>query len=57
MANNEKTSDKLASLASKAMRDPGSLTKAEIRSLGATGLTQAKDKPKPAPKSPPKGKR
>jgi hypothetical protein len=47
MAKNEKTSDKIATLASKAMRDPGSLTKAQIRSLGASGLTQAPDKKPP----------
>ncbi len=40
------------------MRDPKSLTQAEIRSLGATALTQAPDKPKAKskPKSPSKKK-
>jgi hypothetical protein len=67
MADNEKTSDRLSTLASKAMRDPGSLTKAEIASLGATALTQSNDRAKakaipktkpvaakPAPKPAPK---
>ena len=64
MAENEKTSDKLSRLASKAMREPEKMTQAEIKSLGATALTQSNDKPKakapapkPAPKSPPSKKR
>ncbi len=46
MANNEKSSPKTAKIASKALRDPGSLTKTEIKSLGGAVLTQAPDKPK-----------
>ncbi len=57
MADNEKTSDKMAKLASQAMRDPKSLTPTQIKSLGASNLTQAKDHPKPAPKPPAKPKR
>ena len=44
MANNEKSSPKTASLASKALRNPGSLSKVEIKSLGGAVLTQAPDK-------------
>ena len=50
MAKNEKTGKDLGKIASQAMRDPGSLTKAQIRSLGASALTQLPDKPKPKPK-------
>lgn len=46
MAKNEKTGSKTGSLASQAMRKPGSLTNTQIRSLGATALTQRPDKPK-----------
>jgi hypothetical protein len=41
---NEQSSDRLASLASRAIRDPGSLTHDEIRSLGGSVLTQAPDR-------------
>ncbi|WP_199250884.1 MULTISPECIES: hypothetical protein [unclassified Flavobacterium] len=44
MAKNEKTSPKVASQASKVLKDPKS-TKAE-RSVAASALTQAKDKKK-----------
>jgi len=47
MAKNEKTSKGVASIASKGLKDPGSLTKPQIRTLAATALTQAPDKPKP----------
>lgn len=40
-AGNEQTSARIASLASRAMRDPESLTLEEIRQLGASALTQA----------------
>ncbi len=52
MGKNEKTGKPIGTIASKAMRDPGSLTNKEIRSLGASGLTQRPDhKPsKSAPK-------
>ncbi|MGR3177229.1 MAG: hypothetical protein ACUZ8E_04130 [Candidatus Anammoxibacter sp.] len=46
MAKNEKTSKTLGSLASKALRKPGSLTKPEIRRLGGSALTQRPDKKK-----------
>ena len=57
MADNEKTSDQMAKIASQAMRDPKSLTLGQIKSLGASNLTQAKDLPKSAPKPPAKPKR
>lgn len=41
---NEYSSPKVASLASRALRDPGSLTHAEIKSLAASVLTQARPK-------------
>lgn len=46
MAKNEKTSSKVASIASKGLKDPGSLTNKQIKSIAATALTQAADKPK-----------
>jgi hypothetical protein len=46
MAKNEKTGKDVGSIAAKAMRDPGSLTNKEIRSLAASALTQRPDKPK-----------
>jgi hypothetical protein len=45
MAKNEKTGGGIGSIASKAMQNPGSLTNKEIRSLGASALTQRPDKP------------
>ncbi|MEZ5843454.1 MAG: hypothetical protein R3D27_06920 [Hyphomicrobiaceae bacterium] len=50
MAKSESTSKTIASLASKAMKDPKSLSEAEIKRLAASALTQAPDK-KPAAKS------
>lgn len=52
MARNEKTSPRVSTIASKAMRDPASLTPDEIKALGASLLTQTPDVPKkkPAPK-------
>ncbi|MDG5489355.1 hypothetical protein NYR55_12085 [Sphingomonas sp. BGYR3] len=44
MAANEKSSARTAKIASKALRDPGSLSKTEIKSLGGAVLTQAPDK-------------
>ena len=41
MANNEKSSAKMGTVASKAMMKPDSLTNAQIRSLGASVLTSA----------------
>ncbi len=52
MANNEKSSAKMGTVASKAMMKPDSLTNAQIRSLGASVLTQRPDH-KPAPKPTP----
>jgi carnitine O-acetyltransferase len=56
MADNEKTSSKIAKIASKAMKAPSTLTNDEIKSLGASALTQAPDKPKPKAKAKPKKK-
>lgn len=53
MAKDEKTSKAVASLASKAMKDPTSLSQAEIKKLAASALTQAADKPKAAAKKAP----
>jgi|TARA_R100000501_G_C2554487_1_gene67719 carnitine O-acetyltransferase len=46
MARNEKTSSKVATLAAKGLKDPGSLTKAQIKTISGSVLTQAPDKPK-----------
>lgn len=46
MANNEKTGSKVGSIASKGLRNPGSLTKKEIKSVSAAALTQRPDKKK-----------
>jgi hypothetical protein len=46
----EKTSPKVASIASKALKQPEAVTKKEIQALAGTALTQAVDK-KPAPKA------
>jgi hypothetical protein len=43
---NEKTSETIASIASRGLRGE-KLTKAEIQRISATPLTQAADKPKP----------
>lgn len=45
MAANEKTSAAIAKIASKALKDPASVTKAEIKKLAASALTQAADVP------------
>lgn len=55
MAKTEKTSPKVASIASKGLKDPKSLTSKQIKSVSAAALTQAPDK-KPAPKAAPKKK-
>ena len=44
MAKNEKTSKKVGSIASKALKKPGSLTKKEIQTLAGSVLTQRPDK-------------
>ncbi|KUO59814.1 MAG: hypothetical protein APF80_05290 [Alphaproteobacteria bacterium BRH_c36] len=54
MAKDEKTSAAVASIASKAMKDPSSVSPAEIKKLAASALTQAVDKPKAAAKAPAK---
>lgn len=46
MAKSEKTSAGVAKIAAKALKDPSSLTAREIKSLAASALTQAADKPK-----------
>jgi hypothetical protein len=46
MASNEKSSSKMASIASKALKNPGSLTKTEIKSMAGSVLTQSPDKSK-----------
>lgn len=46
MSKNEKTSGKVATIASKGLKDPGSLSKKEIKSLAASTLTQSPDKRK-----------
>lgn len=45
MAANEKTLAAIAKIASKALKDPASVTKAEIKKLAASALTQAVDVP------------
>ena len=52
MAKNEKTSEKVASIAARGLKDPGSLTKAEIKAISATALAQAPDQKKSAAKAP-----
>jgi hypothetical protein len=42
---NEKTSAAVAKIASKGLKDPSSLSKAEIKKLAASALTQAADVP------------
>ena len=46
MAKNEKTGNEVGSIAARGLRDPGSLTKKEIKALAASALTQRPDKPK-----------
>ena len=49
MAENEKTSSKVAAIASQGLQRPGSLTNKQIKTLAASALTQAPDR-KPARK-------
>ena len=60
-AKNEKTSKRIGTIASRAMRDPASLTLDEIRALGASATTQRPDrktsKKKKASKAKPSKKR
>ena len=51
MSKNEKTSKKIATIAAKGLKSPEKLTKAEIKALAASVLTQAPDKKKPAKKA------
>jgi hypothetical protein len=44
---NEKTSKTVATIASKGLKNPGSLTNKEIKTVSASVLTQAPNKPKP----------
>jgi carnitine O-acetyltransferase len=53
-AKNERTSKRIGTVASKAMRDPASLTLDEIRSLGASATTQRPDRKKSKTKKPSK---
>lgn len=46
MAKNEKTSKSVASVASKGLKNPGSLTNSEIKKVSASALTQSADKKK-----------
>ena len=43
MASNEKTGKNVGSIASKGLKDPGSLTNKEIQKLAGTALTQRPD--------------
>ena len=43
MAENEKTSARVAQLASKALQNPSSLSPEEIKTLAASALTQSQD--------------
>jgi hypothetical protein len=56
MGKNEKSGDSAGKIASKALRDPGALSEAEIKTLAASVLTQRPDKPKAKAASKPKPK-
>jgi len=43
MPSNEKSGSKVGKLASQALKDPGSLTNKQIKSLGGSVLTQRPD--------------
>lgn len=43
MAKNGKTGKKVGSIAAKGLKSPGSLTKAQIKTLSASALTQRPD--------------
>jgi len=55
MTKNERSGD-ATGIASRALRDPGSLTEAEIKTLAASVLTQRPDKPKTASKAKPRSR-
>jgi hypothetical protein len=44
-SNKETTSQRVASIASQALRNPASVTKKQIQTIAASVLTQAPDKP------------
>lgn len=48
MADNEKTSPNVATIASKGLQKPSALTPAQIKTLAASVLTQAADKKPPS---------
>lgn len=50
MSKNEKTSKRVASKAARLLTAPEKATKADIRTLAASALTQARDKPKASKK-------
>ena len=50
MAKDEKTSKRIATIAAKGLKTPEKLTKAEIKALAASALTQAHDKKKSSSK-------
>jgi hypothetical protein len=58
MAKIERSGDSAGKIASKALKDPGALTEAEIKTLAASVLTQRPDRPKAkaASKAKPKSK-
>ena len=58
MPKNERSGDAAGKIASKALKDPGALSHAEIKTLAASVLTQRPDKPKlkAASKAKPKSK-
>lgn len=47
-SNKEITSQRVASIASKALRDPSSVSKKQIQTIAASVLTQTPDNPKKA---------
>ena len=51
MTNNERSGNTAGKIAAKALREPGSLSEAEIKTLAASVLTQRPDRPKPAAKA------
>ncbi|MGZ5849717.1 MAG: hypothetical protein ACXWJN_03910 [Methyloceanibacter sp.] len=53
MAKNERSGDAAGTNASKSLRDPGSLSEVEIKTLAALVLTQRPDRPKPSAKAKP----
>lgn len=56
MAKQERTSQKVASIASKGLQKPGSLTNKQIKTLAASALTQAPNKSKGGSKGKGKGR-